>query len=215
MHCKICGKQSVEPWSDRPSELCYECERNEKVQVQTAMIDNGIRPGSSASATQESKSVGYLLGAAIFIMPYLFSWVTLKNGYSNMVRVLSFSWMALFIMAIVSPSGDNASTEVVRGDFSDQQICKAAISTIMGRLPSIIRIASSSGGVTYLSYIADGTKWDYRCRIQGNNAVWAAEPGRWRTEDDIQYSVSGTRLVVSELYSDGSSNRKVYEISQL
>ena len=49
------------------------------------------------TSQEESKKVSILLGVGIFFMPYFFSWVTLKHGYSNRVKFISFLWLVLVI----------------------------------------------------------------------------------------------------------------------
>lgn len=50
------------------------------------------------SAKIREKKVSILLGFGIFLMPYIFAWVTLQKGYSNLARIVSFSWAAMLIM---------------------------------------------------------------------------------------------------------------------
>ena len=107
-----------------------------------------------------------------------------------------------------------------KGAFTDQQICIATIAKVMGRNPSIIKIDSIQGDITYLSYNrqGDATHWTYRCKLDGNKAIWASDPGRWRTEQydsKITFSVSGSKLSISEKYSDGSGSLESYSINQL
>lgn len=46
------------------------------------------------------KSVSILLGVGIFFMPYIFSWFTLRQGYSTPARFVSFGWMIVFILLL-------------------------------------------------------------------------------------------------------------------
>jgi hypothetical protein len=48
------------------------------------------------------------LALAFFIMPYIFSWVTLKSGYSTRTRVISFGWLALILIVLIN--GGNESS---------------------------------------------------------------------------------------------------------
>lgn len=51
----------------------------------------------------ENKKVGIWLGLGIFFYPVIFSWLTLRNGYSIAARLISLSWM-FFIFFIFSSS---------------------------------------------------------------------------------------------------------------
>ena len=45
------------------------------------------------------RNVSILLGIGIFIMPYVFAWFTLRKGYSNAARFISFGW-PLFLVFV-------------------------------------------------------------------------------------------------------------------
>ncbi|HHF0503378.1 TPA: WYL domain-containing protein [Vibrio antiquarius] len=57
------------------------------------------------------KSVSVKLRLGIVLLPIVFSWFTLKKGYSTLSRVISFAWL-LFTMA-VSASGDKQASTLV------------------------------------------------------------------------------------------------------
>ena len=106
------------------------------------------------------------------------------------------------------------------GAFNERQICKAAISIVMGRSPSIMSIDRIEGGVVYLSYVRsnDRSRWHYRCKIQGSKIVWASETGRWRTDREdsvITFTISGNTLRVVDRFSDGSASSQSFELKEL
>jgi len=124
---------------------------------------------------------------------------------------------ASFVMAALTLSVCSAQD---KGDFTDQQICIATVAATMRRDPSIIKIDSIDGNITYLSYFRqdDGKHWKYRCKLEGNRAIWATNTGRWRTDQydsKITFLVNGNELSISEKYSDGSGDTKKYNIRQL
>lgn len=43
------------------------------------------------------RKVSILLGIGIFIMPYIFAWFTLREGYSKSARFISFSWLLFLV----------------------------------------------------------------------------------------------------------------------
>ena len=45
------------------------------------------------------RSVGLLLGLGILLLPFVFSWFTLRKGHSNVSRVVSFVWLGLSVFA--------------------------------------------------------------------------------------------------------------------
>lgn len=107
--------------------------------------------------------------------------------------------------------------------FTRAQICKATISAVMGRDPSIIKIDSEEEGIVYLSYIRpdDGQEWKSKCKLNSQSVIWASEPdGRWRTDDmdtEISFSINADekQLTIKETFSDGSSNEDTFNLSQL
>ena len=130
--------------------------------------------------------------------------------------------LAMFFVFFVLPvsfsifSGNSED----KGSFTEQQICIATIASTMGRDPSIIKINSLKGNVTYLSYVRkdDGKKWAYRCKLDGNKVIWASDTGRWRDgqyDSIITFSVNSNKINISEKYDDGSGETKTYNSNQL
>jgi len=68
--------------------------------------------------------------------------------------------------------------------FEPEAICRAAIASIKGRDPKLMKVALTRDDVFFLTYTRpiDSFVWTYRCRIEGSRVVWADEPGRWRNE---------------------------------
>lgn len=54
------------------------------------------------SAGPVALKVSWKLGLGILFLPFIFSWVTLKNGYSKNARIASFGWLALFVIMQLS-----------------------------------------------------------------------------------------------------------------
>lgn len=124
---------------------------------------------------------------------------------------------ALSIAALSTSLGSNAAEQA---KFSPQQICKAAIATIMGRDPKIIRVNKVDADVIYVSYTRadDGTLWSQRCRIDGAKVIWATSTGRWREhplDEVITFASTPKTLTVSQKFSDGSSSAKSFTRAEL
>lgn len=86
-------------------------------------------------------------------------------------------------------------------------ICKAGIATLMGRDPKIIR-AKDGGDVVRLSYVRenDGSLWEYRCKIEGSEIIWASKTGRWRTDpadEKLRYKAGAKSVTVDYVSADG------------
>ncbi|GEM_PF-6277370 len=49
----------------------------------------------------ENKKVSIPLAIGIFLIPIIFAWFTLKKGYSNTAKIVSFGWLLLGVLAFV------------------------------------------------------------------------------------------------------------------
>ena len=134
------------------------------------------------------------------------------------MRYKKFLGLPFFTVAIAVLTGCGGNVDM--GAFNEQQVCKAAISTVMGKNPSIMKIDRIKRNVTYLSYIRpdDGTNWAYRCMFDRSTVIWASDTGRWRTDkadSKITFSINGNTLTISEKYSDGSATNKSFTLPDL
>lgn len=66
-------------------------------------------PAATPPAT--SRKVGIWLGIGIFLLPFVFSWFTLRKGHSSLARVISFIWLAVVIVVGFSQPGDQAADD--------------------------------------------------------------------------------------------------------
>lgn len=64
---------------------------------QESIFNPRTTPPPLYAVQPQYRSVSVLLGIGIFFLPYIFSWVTLRDGYSTTARVMSFLWLALVI----------------------------------------------------------------------------------------------------------------------
>lgn len=47
--------------------------------------------------SQNPRKISILLAIGIFMMPYIFAWFTLREGYSKLVRYISFGWLLFLV----------------------------------------------------------------------------------------------------------------------
>jgi hypothetical protein len=113
-------------------------------------------------------------------------------------------------------------SQVGLGQFSEEEICRAAIAAIMGRDPQIINVDKVDSGIVYTSYIRpdDDSRWANRCRVekQTQGITWATDTGRWRTDPEdgkLSYSINENVVKIAEEYSDGSLSKNEYSLEQL
>jgi hypothetical protein len=102
--------------------------------------------------------------------------------------------------------------------FGPEAICRAAIASIKGRDPKLIKVARAGDDVFFLRYTRPADKFDfvYRCRVEANRVVWADEPGRWRNEpkdDKISFEAidDGTHLQIFVTNRNGLTKKHSFD----
>jgi hypothetical protein len=59
----------------------------------------------------KGRKLSFLLASGIFICPFIFSWLTLRNGYSTIVRAIAFGWFSCLAMLIIFAMRDVADAK--------------------------------------------------------------------------------------------------------
>ncbi|HFV9236905.1 MULTISPECIES: hypothetical protein [Enterobacter] len=104
------------------------------------------------------------------------------------------------------------------------EICKAASAAMFGRDHKIMQLDKVESGIAYVHYIRqnDGTRWAIKCKLIGDQVMWASDnpesTGRWRddpADSTVRYSIEGKKVIITEIYSDGSSVSNSYSLKQL
>lgn len=100
-----------------------------------------------------------------------------------------------------------AAPTVVVADADKGRACRAIIASLNGRQPDIIRVISHEGDQYRVRYTRDdGTVWTNDCIVGNGNAQWRmvenGQPGRWRNEDTINFTVDGEKIDV-QTYMNG------------
>lgn len=104
------------------------------------------------------------------------------------------------------------------------QVCKAASAAMFGRDHKIMQLDKVEAGIAYVHYIRqnDGTRWAIKCKLIGDQVMWASDnpdsTGRWRddpADSTVKYTIDGKKIIITELYSDGSSTTNSYPLKQL
>jgi hypothetical protein len=127
----------------------------------------------------------------------------IKNDRKSIIYRLLLGLIIFLIYSYSSKESNNLEI------FTISDLCKATIATTMSKDPSIMTIDDNSNEIIYLSYIRDfdGKKWSYKCKVNGNKAIWATLEGRWRddkADSKITYKEENNQLIVAEKYSDNN-----------
>ena len=90
--------------------------------------DSAISCPMCGHPNSSKKKVGILLGLGIALVPMIFSWFTLRKGYTSIARGVSFGWLALVVLMTMGSSDvKNGSKE--SNSSKDNQV---ASNTIQG-----------------------------------------------------------------------------------
>jgi hypothetical protein len=102
--------------------------------------------------------------------------------------------------------------------FEPEAICRAAIASVKGRDPKLMKVALIRDDVFFLTYSRpiDSFVWTYRCRIEGSRVFWADEPGRWRNEpkdDKISFEIidAGAYLQIIATRRNGVTKKQLFD----
>lgn len=105
--------------------------------------------------------------------------------------------------ALVAPATPIVQPEPIELSDDDKgRVCRAAIASLNGRDPAVINVISYQGGIHRVRYTRDdGTVWTNECRVGDGTAesriVENGQPGRWRTEETISFTVDGDTIGIN------------------
>jgi len=132
--------------------------------------------------------------------------------------------LAISIIMVISGCGRNTA-KIDMGVFTEQNVCVAAIATIMDKQAFIIKLSSIHQDFTELRYTRalDDSLWRFRCKLDDNEVIWSSirqsgSYGRWRTDEtdaNVTFNIKGSNITISEIYSDGSVNTNTYQQGEL
>lgn len=114
--CSECKKEYSEQ-----ELVCIHCghaKTIEGVQYDVAVWHQDIEKKSDTGGWNEppksdcNREVSWQLGVGIFVLPIIFSWFTLRKGYSPIAKVMAFGWM--FLLYFLSENGNFATPSATR-----------------------------------------------------------------------------------------------------
>lgn len=117
IECRECGKQI----SDQAMS-CPNCGAPIARELQGAYT---MRPQAAALPV---RNVGFLLGLGIFLVPIIFVWFLLRQGYSTTARVIGFAWFAFFLFAASTQDESGGSTSTASSGNSSRSTTSSVVS---------------------------------------------------------------------------------------
>ena len=94
--------------------------------------------------------------------------------------------------------------------IKEKYISKAVIASVFGRSPSIMKVKNIEPGVFIVSY----SSYSYKVKFYGTKVYWGNDDGRWRN-DNIHYSETKNKVIITEIFSDGSRRIDGFTLNQL
>lgn len=107
-----------------PIVVCADC--NKEMSDAAPACPHCARPNAGVNS---GRSVGFGLGAGIFLLPLVFSWFTLRKGHTPRARGISFAWLAASLVLLglqgepkTAAPGAVASTATSTAEVAQAQI---------------------------------------------------------------------------------------------
>lgn len=102
------------------------------------------------------------------------------------------------------------------GPYSDEEICRAAISSLLNQELEETKARVLRDDIYRLSYVrkSDNALWETQCRIEGNQVNWGTLGSRWRNHEldtAIHFKVSDDKLTIQEHYPGDGNFYAEYE----
>jgi hypothetical protein len=135
------------------------------------------------------RKVAIPLGIGIFLMPYIFSWFTLRKGYSKTARAVSLAWL-IFIPALlvisaaweaVDPEGFKKASEEAEQSRLAEKAERQSAELATKSVESLDENASKSKETAFLAgtyRFFDNGRDDAQCNEDNDNKC--ANQGEWR-----------------------------------
>jgi len=120
---------------------CPDCEKMISDSAPSCL--NCGRPNSVHSTTggvskNAERKVSVLLGIGIFLIPFLFSWLTLRKGYSKLSRIIAFAWMGIAIIGVIAEEPNNNSAVTTRSEPAPKTTSYPASSASYSQVDSAV-----------------------------------------------------------------------------
>ncbi|HIF9091482.1 TPA: WYL domain-containing protein [Photobacterium damselae] len=107
----------------------------------------------------ENRKVGIWLGLGIFFYPVIFSWLTLRNGYSIAARLISLSWM--FFICFIFYSSEQGMAPVLG------LLILGLFSLAVFKIGQFIWNLATKRKEKMLELINDDSRWAEYCNKKG------------------------------------------------
>lgn len=99
---------------------------------------------SAATTASPTRKVSVLLGIGILFIPYIFSWFTLRKGYSNLARIVSMVWLCVVFVSLVSNTRDVARRQATKSESGYQSTSNASTPNTPATWHTVLEVSGKS-----------------------------------------------------------------------
>ncbi|HEX8266954.1 MAG TPA: DUF3862 domain-containing protein [Pyrinomonadaceae bacterium] len=143
---------------------------------------------------EPERKVSFLLGLGIFLMPYIFSWFTLRKGHTTTAKIISFVWLGVIVLMVaIKPNQDISDSS--RAFVSDTRQTKD----------------SSSGKITMSKFdrLEIGMSYSQASSILGKSGTKMSENKFGNVRTEMYQWECGFMCLVHLYFSNGELTQKV------
>lgn len=98
---------------------------------------------SAATTASPTRKVSVLLGIGILFIPYIFSWFTLRKGYSNLARIVSMLWLCVIFISLVN-TRDVARRQATKSESGYQSTSNGSNPTTPATWRTVLEVSGKS-----------------------------------------------------------------------
>ncbi|MGI2174010.1 hypothetical protein [Shewanella ulleungensis] len=195
-----------------------EYNRKQKIKLDELKANKAIKPSKVTS----NKFINVLFWIGVFIAPYIFAWFTLRKGSSTKSKVISFSWLFVFVMANIlfpNKNKDDLTNKVQPievktvevkidkykqfNDLTDCQLSKLIIADYEPMIMSLSQYLGSNDNLTYQQV----NNWKNATNFQSNlDGIKDKYPTIQRVDMHNSRLASGFDFRISQVIRDTISS---------
>jgi len=147
----------------------------------------------------EQRKVSVSLGIGIFFLPLIFSWFTLRTGYSKVAKIVSFTWLGFtLIFAIAAPkisTPSSATNGTTQAGISNSELPPAYIEIKREVDPVpfdahldvvIVPTSTTPEGIRAALQAVHDAYWDRTCEGSNGKRIHRFTAIAYRSQDDAK-----------------------------
>jgi tetratricopeptide (TPR) repeat protein len=103
-----------------------------------------VHPIPQTSTPVPTKKVGLLFALGIVFLPHVFSWFTLQKGYSDSIRIASFTWLGVILLFLLPTIKSGEQRDYSRSESSintqtERKISETEEERLRSEIPALVQ----------------------------------------------------------------------------